>query len=111
MQFDRLNRRTLITPLVGAAAAWPLAAPAQERLPVVGILRINPKQVEVFAEPFRRDMKELGWEDERYVRFEFVWAGRPKRERAGACPRPRRAAGRYHRGVRESGNLGGSTRH
>jgi putative ABC transport system substrate-binding protein len=75
MQFDRLNRRTLITLLGGATAAWPLAAHAQERLPVVGILRINPKQVEVFAEPFRRDMKELGWEDGRNVRFEFVWAG------------------------------------
>jgi ABC-type uncharacterized transport system substrate-binding protein len=75
MQFDGLNRRTLITLLGGAAAAWPLAARAQERLPVVGILRINPKQVEVFAEPFRRDMKKLGWEDGRNVRLEFVWAG------------------------------------
>jgi ABC transporter substrate binding protein len=28
---------------------------------------------EVFAELFRRDMKELGWEDGRNIRLEFVW--------------------------------------
>jgi putative ABC transport system substrate-binding protein len=69
-----MRRRDFIT-FLGSAAAWPLAARAQERLPMVGILRINPKQFEIFAEPFRRDMKELGWEEGRNVRFEFVWAG------------------------------------
>jgi putative ABC transport system substrate-binding protein len=76
MQFDPLNRRELIALLGGGtAAAWPLAARAQERLRLVGILRINPKEVEIFVEPFRRDMKELGWEDGRNVRLEIVWAG------------------------------------
>jgi putative tryptophan/tyrosine transport system substrate-binding protein len=70
-----LRRRDFIALLGGAAAAWPLVLRAQERLPVVGVLRINPQDFEIFAEPFRRDMNKLGWEESRNIRFEFVWAG------------------------------------
>jgi putative ABC transport system substrate-binding protein len=69
-----MRRREFIA-LAGAAAAWPRGVRAQARLPTIGILRINPRETENFAEPFRRDMKELGWEDGRNIRFEFVWAG------------------------------------
>ena len=69
-----MKRREFIT-VLGAAAAWPIAAWPQERLPVVGVLRINPRDFDTFAEPFRRDMRELGWEEGRSIRFEFVWAG------------------------------------
>jgi ABC-type uncharacterized transport system substrate-binding protein len=69
-----MKRREFIT-LLGGAAAWPLAARAQQgRLPVVGVLRANRKDVlETFAEPFRRYMKAIGWEEGRNVRFLFVW--------------------------------------
>jgi putative tryptophan/tyrosine transport system substrate-binding protein len=70
-----MNRREFITLLGSAAAAWPLAAQAQQgRVPVVGVLRPNRKDVlETFAEPFRRYMKAIGWEEGRNIRFLFVW--------------------------------------
>jgi putative tryptophan/tyrosine transport system substrate-binding protein len=76
-----VRRREFITLLGGAAAALPIVARAQQgRLPVVGVLRSNPKDTEVFAEPFRRYMKAIGWEEGRNIRFLFVWAeGRNER--------------------------------
>jgi putative tryptophan/tyrosine transport system substrate-binding protein len=71
-----VRRRQFITLLGGATAAWPLAARAQQgRMPLVGVLRPNPKDIaETFAEPFRRYMKAIGWEEGRNIRFLFVWA-------------------------------------
>jgi putative tryptophan/tyrosine transport system substrate-binding protein len=70
-----MNRRDFIT-LLGGAAAWPLAARAQQdRIPVIGILRVNSKNFgETFAEPFRRYMKALGWDEGRNIQYRFVWA-------------------------------------
>jgi putative ABC transport system substrate-binding protein len=72
-----MKRREFIT-LLGGAAAWPMAAWAQQgRLP-------NPKDIaETFAEPFRRYMKAIGWEEGRNIHFLFVWAeGRSDRANA-----------------------------
>jgi len=70
-----MRRRDFIKLIAGAAAAWPLAARAQQdRPPVVGVLRPNRKDIlETFAEPFRRYMKAIGWEDGRNISFRFVW--------------------------------------
>ena len=76
-----MKRRTFIT-LLGGAAAWPLAARAQQQaMPVIGVLRPNRQHVvETFAEPFRRYMKAIGWEEGRNIRFLFAWTeGRNER--------------------------------
>jgi putative ABC transport system substrate-binding protein len=68
-----MKRRAFIT-LLGGMAAWPLAARAQQGTPVVGVLRVNPKGSEIFAEPFRRYMQAAGWVEGHNVRYDFVWA-------------------------------------
>jgi putative tryptophan/tyrosine transport system substrate-binding protein len=72
-----VKRRDFIALIGGAAVAWPLAARAQQaHVPVVGVLRPNRQDVlETFAEPFRRYMKAIGWEEGRNIRFLFAWMG------------------------------------
>ena len=65
MQFDRLRRREFIT-LIGGAAAWPLAAHAQQGQQVrrVGVLANGVKtDAEVVARlaAFREALQDLGW--------------------------------------------------
>jgi putative tryptophan/tyrosine transport system substrate-binding protein len=72
-----VRRRDFIKVIAGSAAAWPLAAQAQQsgRLAVIGVLRTNPKDIkETFAEPFRHYMRALGWEEGRNIDFKFLWA-------------------------------------
>jgi putative tryptophan/tyrosine transport system substrate-binding protein len=71
-----MRRRDFIRGIAGSATSWPLAARAQQpAMPMIGVLRVNPRDVnETFAEPMRRYMKALGWEDGRNIKFLFVWA-------------------------------------
>jgi putative ABC transport system substrate-binding protein len=57
------NRREFITLLGGVAAAWPLAARAQQAaVPVFGILLVFSRESgRTFAEPLRAYMQALGY--------------------------------------------------
>ena len=77
-----MRRREFIT-FLGGAAAWPVAARAQQtdKPPVVGFLIPGTEQSHgKWVAAFTRRMAELGWTDSRTVRLEYRWAaGHPER--------------------------------
>jgi putative ABC transport system substrate-binding protein len=74
------RRREFITLLGGAAAAWPLAARAQqpERVGRVGVLMNlaadDPEGLARFA-VFVQELQQLGWNEGRNMRIDHRWAG------------------------------------
>ena len=77
-----MKRREFITALGGAAAAWPLAAHAQQvKFPTIGFLGAAAASVwRPWIDAFVQRLGDLGWIEGRTVTIEYRWAdGRPER--------------------------------
>jgi putative tryptophan/tyrosine transport system substrate-binding protein len=72
-----MRRRDLIA-LIGSAAAWPLAAHAQqpERMRRIGVLMLYPEddsEGRLRATAFQQGLQKLGWHVGRNIQIDFQW--------------------------------------
>jgi putative ABC transport system substrate-binding protein len=78
-----MKRREFIAGLVGAAAAWPVAARAQQRakLPTIGFLGSGTAAAQSqWTAAFVQRLRELGWSEGRNVAIAYRWGeGRSER--------------------------------
>jgi putative ABC transport system substrate-binding protein len=71
-----MKRRDFIT-LLGAAAAWPLAARAQQagKLPTIGLLgAASASAWSNWVPAFVQRLRQLGWIEDRTIAIEYRWA-------------------------------------
>jgi putative ABC transport system substrate-binding protein len=79
-----MQRRDFITLLGGVAAAWPLAARAQQTGKIfrIGFLWDSPLVFPEAMEAFRKEIRELGYVEGRTIIIEHRWAeGKPEKMR------------------------------
>ena len=68
-----MRRREFIK-LIGCAAAWPLYAHAQPKLPIIGFLGPAPAAAtSTWTAAFVQRLRELGWVEGRTVAIEYRW--------------------------------------
>src|SRR5215813_10320846 len=88
-----MKRREFISLIGGIAAAWPLAAQAQQRgLPVVGFLRGGTAAANAnLLAAFRKGLSETGFVEGRNLAIEFRWGlDSPERRAEAAAEMVRR---------------------
>ena len=77
-----MRRRDFIAGIAGSAAAWPLAARAQQPvMPVIGLMGAGSAAAQThLTSAFLQRFRELGWTEGRDVRIEYRWGeGRSER--------------------------------